>query len=228
MRLFISFLCLVSFLFTGSVKADSHTPLSLKPQKFLLITGCARSGTHYIASLLTLAGLPIKHEKEGEMGTSSWTMAVNALQTPWGPGYLKFNFQHVFHQVRDPLKTISACTTEPERSWEFIYDHIPQIKVKDRLVVKCAKYWYYWNLEAENKAEFTYRVEDIENALDEMSIRLRVPLSKDAIDWVPKDLNHRPRKVNYTWKDLKVLLADPDLYQKIVDMARRYGYEVIE
>lgn len=226
MRAFLFSLILLPLLFTGTLQAASQVESIYIPEKLLLITGCARSGTHYIAALLTLSGLPIKHEREGAMGTSSWTMAVDAVKTPWGPGFLKFKFRHVFHQVRDPLKTISACTTEPEKSWEFICVHIPQIKMKDRLVVKCAKYWYYWNLEAEKKAEFTYRIEDIENVLDEMSFRLGYPLAKDALAWVPKDLNHRPRKVTYSWSDLKVLLADPVLYQNIVDMATRYGYSV--
>lgn len=227
MRAFLFSLILLPLLFSGTLQAASQVESIYIPEKLLLITGCARSGTHYIAALLTLSGLPIKHEREGTMGTSSWTMAVDAAKTPWGPGFLKFKFRHVFHQVRDPLKTISACTTEPEEtSWNFIYQHIPQIKKKDRLVVKCAKYWYYWNLEAEKKAEFTYRIEDIENVLDEMSVRLGFPLTKDALAWVPKDLNHRPRKVTYTWSDLKVLLADPVLYQNIVDMAIRYGYPV--
>jgi len=221
-------LCLLIFLIHGSfqVQAANAMPTE-KKDRLLLITGCARSGTLFTAYFFNLSGLPVEHEREGEMGTVSWTMAVDDTTTPWGPGSLGYNFKHIFHQVRDPLKTISACVSEPKSSWRFICKHIGEITMQDSPVVKSAKYWYYWNLEAEKKAEFRYRIEDIENVLNEMSHRLGIPLSLDVLVRIPRDTNHKPRKITYTWSDLKIML-DSALYENIVDMAKRYGYDVEE
>ena len=39
-------------------------------EKFLLVTGCARSGTRYTALLFSECGLDIQHEKMGKDGIS--------------------------------------------------------------------------------------------------------------------------------------------------------------
>ncbi len=195
-------------------------------ERFLLITGCARSGTYYISDLLRQTGLDIAHENIGQHGTSSWTMAVTDTQTPWGPGSAGIHYQHIFHQVRDPIKVISSVyTKEPRASWEYIIKHIPQILSTDPKIVKCAKYWYYWNLRAEAIAELTYRVEDIEIQWDKIEKILGLILDKSALDRIPKDTNtNGPYKRNITWKTLKLEL-NPALYFKIRELAIRYGYK---
>lgn len=193
----------------------------------LCITGCARSGTTYIVSVLQKCGYDVKHEAEGKKGVVSWGLAVDSKWTSCGPGTYYFKFNHIFHQVRDPVKTMSSCTTEPAWSWRFICKHIPEIKIDEPLIVRCAKYWYYWNLKAEQKSEWTYRVEDIENALEEMGRRLGVAFDKNVLQKVPKNVNSRKRNIEYTWADLKAAL-DPELYLNIQQLAKKYGYAVDE
>jgi len=94
--------------------------------------------------------------------------------------------------------------------------------MNDPKIVKGAKYWYYWNLLAEKKAEWTYRVEDIENQIDEMSARLGVDLEPDTLDDIPTNTNTRGYKDVYTWDDLKQAI-DEDLFYNIINMAIRYG-----
>lgn len=192
--------------------------------KLLLITGCARSGTTYITAVLRHCGLDILHENAGRHGTVSWLMATRDYHTPYGPAYFNFHFKHIFHQVRNPLKAMSSFTTESPQAWQFVMKHTPQIKIDDPQIVKCAKYWYYWNQKADKKAEWTYRVEDIENALEEMGNRMGIHLDKEAIKKVEKTLFHRNRNVDYSWEDLKANLT-PVLYKKVIGMARKYGYE---
>lgn len=167
-------------------------------EKFMLITGCARSGTQYITKVMQLSGLDIMHENVGYHGSASWLMAVEDVATPYGPGCEGIKFQHVLHQVRDPLKVISSVyTTEPKCSWEYIIKHIPQIRWTDPRIVKCAKYWYYWNLKSEEKAELTYRIEDLESEWGKIEKALGLILDKSSIDRVPKDTNSRgPYKKN--------------------------------
>ncbi|MFI5343989.1 MAG: hypothetical protein ACHQUC_07195 [Chlamydiales bacterium] len=195
--------------------------------KFLLITGCARSGTTYISKVLSHSGLEIGHEKLLKDGCTSWTMAVDSDCSPYGPPSKGIHFEHIFHQARDPLQTISSVySTEPPASWNFICSVIPNISLADTKLMRAAKYWYYWNLEAERKAEWTYRVEDIEIVWDEMCQRLNISLNRDALATVSKTTNTRgPHQIECTWKMLRNELP-LEFYLKIQLLAQRYGYPI--
>lgn len=210
---------------TPGLKADITPQQCEKP---LLVIGCARSGTGYIATLLKQAGFPIDHERVGKNGLSAWTMTVPVDKVPWGPrNPNSFCFTHIFHQVRHPLKVISsAYTSEPKISWQYIIDHVPEITWEDPHLVKCAKYWYYWNLMAAERAEWSYRVEEIANVLDEFERRLEITLDRTALDRVPKNVNTRlGGRKHFTWNDLRLAL-DPELFENIQLLAEFYGYSV--
>jgi|688.fasta_scaffold25401_9 hypothetical protein len=199
--------------------------LYAETQKLLLITGCSRSGTTYVAEILSLAGLDIGHERLAGDGIASWTMAVDSDESPWGPASRGIHFVHIWQQVRHPLRAISSImNTEEQSSWEFICKYIPEIKKDDSLVVKSAKYWYYWNLMAEEKAEWRYRVEDIDLVFNEMGQRLDRILNREALDIVPKTINTRWPFHVLTWFELKKALPK-SLFSKIQKMAQRYGYD---
>lgn len=211
-------------LITKEYNVDSQKPLK---NRSLLIVGCARSGTSFITNFLRLNKYYVGHEREGLFGIVSWTMTANANTTPWGPGFNHFSFKHIFHQVRHPLKAIASAGNEPPISWIFIKKFVPEIKMDDPKIVKGAKYWYYWNLLAEKKAEWSYRIEDIENQIDEMAVRLGVHLNPAILKKIPTNINTRGYTDVYTWEDLRTTL-DEDLYCNIIEMATRYGYDLSE
>lgn len=196
-------------------------------EQFLLVTGCSRSGTMYISKVLNECGLHIGHEWPEKDGLSSWLFAVNTDAAPWGPQPNEIHFQHIFHQVRDPLKVISSVFThEPVESWQYIIAQIPEISWEDSRLTKAAKFWYYWNLSAEKKSEWTYRVEAIKEILPEYSRRLRVTLDMTALDRVPTNSNTRGSYYypeEFKWSDLEAELS-PELYNNIRELAKRYGY----
>ncbi len=194
-------------------------------ERKLLITGCARSGTGFVARFFKLQGFDVAHERDGAFGIVSWTMAADAFETPWGPGSHCYVFEHTFHQVRDPLKTIASVSNEPLTSWLYIQQFIPEISLEDPPLVNGAKYWYYWNLMAEKKSEWTYKIEDFPDLIGEMEDRLGISLDPYILRIIPTTLNTRRYKNSCTWQDLKALL-DPDLFYHIVDMANRYGYPI--
>jgi hypothetical protein len=196
-------------------------------QRFLLITGCARSGTSYISHFLEKSGMDMPHERIGKDGAVSWPMAIDSKSTPWGPSSYLVDFAHTFHQVRHPLKVIaSVYANEPKATWNYICSHIPEIYIYEPLLVRCAKYWYYWNLAAEKKAEWTYRIEDLPRQLEEMSLRVGRQLSLEVLDTVPKNLNTRNVvKRDFTWEDLRAVL-EPEFFDKLQALARRYGYKI--
>lgn len=189
----------------------------------LLITGCARSGTGYISHLLQACKMKIGHEKTQADGVSSWIMCTEAKHVPWAvDSRHKTRFAHIFHQVRDPLKVISSVQTEGEPSWKYILKHIPEIHPEDSQIVKCAKYWYYWNIKAEQQAEWTYQVEKIHEVWGEFCRRLGRKLDRSQLEIVPHNVNTRTHS-ELTWEDLKAKL-DPELYHNIQQLAKRYGY----
>lgn len=220
----VAFLCLTLLLSLSLLLSANEK------HYFLLITGCARSGTTYISEVLKLGGLDIRHEQVGKDGISSWFMCIEADHVPWKsrPSAAGFRFDHIFHQVRHPLKVISSVFgTEHRKAIEYFSKNIPEISDKDSLVVKSAKYWYYWNLYAEQKAEWRYQVEQIDSCLEEMGQRLGIVLDKAILQQVPRDANHRKKTTDLTWAQLKNEIS-PDLFSKIQEMALRYGYSIVD
>jgi hypothetical protein len=198
--------------------------LYAKKKRFLLVIGCSRSGTGYITKILKGCGYKIGHELIKKDGASSWEMTVDHKKTPWGDSRSRYRFDHIFHQVRHPLKVIgSVYATEHRRSFEFFQKHIPEIKPEDSRLTQCAKYWYYWNLKAEAQAEWTYRVEELDSIWGELEARLGKKLDKNVLKTVPKTTNTRGVHQDFTWKDLEQEL-EPDLYLKIRALAQKYGY----
>lgn len=209
---------------------------SSQPKKRLLIVGCAASGTHYIAQVLEKSGLHVGHEKLGDDGLVSWTMVGNRI------GYAepkeiedpKSHFEHIFHQIRDPLRVIrnrySPNTNKnlDSVSWTFNRKVIPEMHRDDPLLVHCAKYYYYWNLKAEEMAEFSYRIEDFESALPEFEHRLGFRIDRKALSQQSKK-THTWEKwnpgnyIDITWELLEKELPS-DLYSNLRALAQRYGY----
>lgn len=194
----------------------------------LLITGCGRSGTSYIAKVLNKSGIDCPHEGVGSAGTVSWFSTYRGLSLTHhlAPDLV---FQHTFHQVRHPLSTISSVyySFDPV-SWGFIERHTPQIHSRDSLLEKSAKYWYYWNLKGDSISEWTYRIEDIERVWPEFCRRLGVNINPKVLNEVPRNENtwnlvqHR-----FTWKELREKL-DPDLYDDVQSLAHKYGYSTTD
>lgn len=196
--------------------------------KLLLITGCGRSGTEYMATLLRQSGYDINHERPGEVGCVSWPMAVGSF-SPWGP-LAEEKFQYVFHQVRNPLDVITSWRLNlsdiARDEWKFIRTHVPEISEDDTLLIHCAKYWYYWNLKVEKRTEWRYRIEDVNQIIGEFESRCGLSFDINVIENLPRNTNTwAPTENKTTWKELELMLPH-DLYINIQEMALRYGYEI--
>ena len=174
--------------------------------------------------VLRQCGYRVGHELIRRDGVCSWEMAVDTKKVLWGDARNGYRFDHIFHQVRHPLKAIaSVYFTEPLESFAFFQSHIPEIKAEDSRLTQSAKYWYYWNLKAEAQAEWTYRIEELHCVWEEFETRLGRKLDKSALEIVPKTVNTRGNLDHLTWEELEEAL-EPDLYQKIRALAQKYGY----
>ena len=206
--------------------------LDNKQTKDLLIIGCGRSGTTYISKFWKNVGLDIRHEKYGAHGLSNWYFTPGPQMTkgPFGAHiglFGDYTYKCIFHQVRHPLCTIASVMTLTPQSWNWLSSWVP-IKKDDSLLKKSMKYWYHWNRLAENNAELTYQVEQIDDVFEEFCNRLeRLDLfnsdNMNKIKKMPSNINSR-KHGDISWKDLE--REDSALCNLIKEQAKRYGYEV--
>jgi hypothetical protein len=160
-------------------------------------------------------------------GQIDW-YAVNVLHG--GKAYAKhassFKGFKIFHQVRHPLKVIGSACTFPMPEWEYVSRLIPGIQ-DDPAPLRTMRYWYHWNILAEEKAEWTYTLESIPLIFPEFCKRFEVKEDQQALSRVPRNTNSRVQRRThrkFTWADLEA--ADKSLAYKIKELARDYGYEV--
>lgn len=210
--------------FGWSAKQDEEKDSS---HKYFLVTGCARSGMVYTKRVLMRSGL----KKQGLIRNRHWivspSMAVG-YKTLGRKAPEDVVFEHIFHQVRNPLDVIASLYTNYKNTdgifWQFVRKHVPEIKADDPLVVQCAKYWYYWNLRCEKMAEYRYRIEDIEASAKQFQKRLGVALNEEFMSKLSTSYHHWwPIEEPCTWEMLKREVP-PDVFYGIQKMAKRYGY----
>ena len=158
----------------------------------VLVTGCPRSGTRYTTLVLRRLGLDVGHERIGRDGVSSWALAVDAEQTPWGPSWGDVRFDVVLHQVRHPLDVIDSVETLRPASWKFVSEYAP-LDPGQSFPIRGALLWCHWNGAAETRAALTYRVEAIAEALPLICEAIDVAHDPLAARDVPTDVNTRTR-----------------------------------
>jgi len=125
----------------------------------VLITGCGRSGTGYMAKLMQAIGMDVGHEKEGKNGTSDW----HGVGWNW-PTLAEYDL--ILHVVRNPLKVFQSLRGIKQNSWDYIGEFLPEIYDVPKKLEKCMLYWLHWNQWAEkvcspNKYGFPLRVEHV-------------------------------------------------------------------
>lgn len=217
-----------------------------EPRK-LLIVACARSGTKYIHKVMQKVGLDIGHEYTGKDGSATHFWAVDppqCLEFPWespkdrkahiGERRSDFEFEHKWHQIRDPLKCITSNSLViPRNEWQWLGQYIPIPAAKHDTKYLSMLYWLYWNAMCEDYADSSYRIEDIDHEwplLAEMVGLKGVPLP--AVD---KQMNRAKRwskpyvdreaikkMPDLTWAHLEAI--DPILTDAIRAKADRFGY----
>jgi hypothetical protein len=174
-------------------------------------------------------GVEIGHEYLRKHGISSWYLVPDTCKVERGPSYNQISYQKmpIVHQVRHPLNVISSVKDVicDDKSWKYICSFIP-ITMNDSTLLKCMKYWYFWNILAEKKSIYTYKVENIHHELFKIiaigGLNIRVNPEK-VIRKISKNINSR-KHCKLSWDDLKN--TDKELTKKIMDLAIKYGYEI--
>lgn len=220
-------------------------------ERRLLVGGCGRSGTTYVARCIreTFGANLVPHERLGSLGTVSWYFVPRRWETHRPPFKKTFagkqhsrgespettSFQHVAHVVRHPLKVIgSAPGIFTNGDWRFIAEHVPSIRSiiaptrKVWRVIAAARYWLEWNkLMNERSPDFRFRVEDIEAAWPKLVSCLGFEPSGFPSE-VSKSTNGnatgRWAPIEVSWDLISAL--DLKTCLEIRDLAKEYGYDV--
>ena len=216
------------------------------------IASCPRSATRYIATILNDMGLNCGHEQYFTpqenilnsiipyFGDSSW------LSIPFLDRLPKEAV--LFHQTRDPLKTINSCLTagkrgrfgsynkeiEPSYPWfAFHWHHSLDWDWPDNTPLGMENYWYYkWHSLIDDAGErhvqrggtyFRYRIEDI--GVDLLSQIYEIlgqdfspEKAQSVLDRVHKTVNKRGNPADYTSEVLTDLVKE---------LAQSYGYDYL-
>lgn len=212
-----------------------------------LILAHKRSGTLYLANLLQEYGYEVAHEyepghdKDGlissvhiplrrpaggwnaettmeDKPTVSYSLMPTLVETFLHPDH----FDVLVHIVREPLKTIASSMTGSRRNFAWLmfkYIDYPPGEFND------TKYWAMWswlkwNEMLEEKAEWRFKIEDLDNIWPEFCDRL--DLKQAPIPKLSKRI-HSKYHPDITWDELEKI--DPDLTGQIKEMGKRYGYE---
>jgi len=198
----------------------------------IIIIGCPKSGTQYISKLLTHLGLDIIHEAQctcasGRDGRVSWLYGAGFYAIPFDgePPLSTYINPIILHQVRNPLNTMSSCQKISEAAWDYISKYIP-IKPEYSLPRKCLYLYYYWNTRCEHLAEYTYRIETLEeewnifcNKINHSELIEKKKLIKD----IPKNVNTAKPYHQFTWGEL--LDIDEFITVEVMKLAERYNYD---
>jgi len=206
-------------------------------QSPFLITGCARSGTTFLYEALKKSGVKVGHEMLAQDGCVAWQCAFDksygSYKWNFPVGTIRFN--RILHVVRDPIKVITSMYNQSippahaswNHAWRYICSVCPEISLNDPPLIRCAKYWYYWNLSAEKRAAFTFRIEDVEKNLDLISQFIGHTVDKNIIANMPKNVNHYRIKTDYeiSWASLSVEL-EPSFFHRLQELALKYGYPI--
>jgi hypothetical protein len=194
------------------------------------VTGCPRSGTVYISKVIKALGCNIGHEEIGPDGIVSAFIAVDAKETSAGPGWLSIPYRKnmlVVHQVRNPIDCIrSMQCLELSMDWMSQYIYIPS---NAGIVEKLARYWIYWNIYAEQRSTWTYRIEALPEIFETWCKVLRLPHKPEVLGKISTKTNTKHRgKKNNEYRELslgEIIEESGEMWTLIKMQARKYGYE---
>ncbi len=190
-----------------------------------LVTGCARSGTHFITSFLKANGLEMGHEATGKMGAVAWLCASEKYCNE-----RKAVFEKTLHLIRHPAKAMASFQTMNARAWDYIFEYSPACAHEDKLVAS-AKYWIEWNRLAKEKSVKTIKLEDFETAPDEVCALLgeffNIPVSKEALSSSGLVRDSRAGSEKYGGNEIELLKKKyPQNFDELVIAAREYNYHL--
>lgn len=204
----------------------------VQPEPRFVIVGTGRSGTQYIADALTAAGIKTGHEDWwNPVGTKVSRLVGDAS---WCATFMVDDYSgQVFHQVRDTIKVIESMLAfgvaphRMHRTWPQYrrrwMDFTGNPTVDAMTVVDT------WFTKAENRSQWTWRVEDVDaDLVVKVGRRIGKRISRQnaaaALAGLSRSTNRqqeeRDNSIHLDWDDL----PDGSLKDRLRGYAETYGY----
>lgn len=175
----------------------------------LLITGTGRSGTGYIAKVLTFSGLSCGHERwwnpydihtPGILADASWCALPLGLDDYHGI---------ICHQVRQPLDVITSLVRDPitrHPDYALLHARLVDADPKD-LLTYAVRSWITYTEAAEKASVMTWRLDDINTELIAeighlADVFLKPAAIVRALNIVTREFNRHHRGLPVTWKEI--------------------------
>ena len=209
-------------------------------KRHVLVTGTGRSGTTYFSDLLTLLGLDVGHQRNGNDGCSGAEFAIDSDWYPWFPVYgggdcanvgerrSDYDYKHVLHIVRHPLWCIpSLMKNYPAINPEFWADNgVMDPKVMDgSSVYRNASMYYGINkvIDESGQAEYRCQLEKIHEHWEELMDVLEMHGTKDPSLEATNKASGWGQYEPLTWGELEYYVG-ATLAKAIKEQAKSYGY----
>lgn len=200
----------------------------------LIITGCQRSGTAFVAAMITASGYWCSHERffrEREW----WMPRPDTIEASWAAApFLSKVDAHVVHQLRHPLAVISSMLARGtfhgggRRSVRWARKRYKQIhRPGDTEIEAAMRYWLHWNQLVERHADRMWQIEKLNpGTLAQALTDYGRPVSAGRVarGWevLPARINEWKGVTRLTWRDL----PQGKLKHRLQEAARRWGYRV--
>ena len=194
----------------------------------LLVTGTPRSATVYATRLLQSHGMRVvddwqPHRRDGRV---SWMYAFDDPHS-FGPAQTNNTFNHVLHQMKNPLGGITSMCTEPiYRVKDFLERHVNLTSLHEnpahnsRVVLE---WWVEWHTFLQDLDLPSYQIENVQ-AIDIFRVAgLEHVYQKQRTRAPPKNTNKREHRDKFTWQELFTI--DPHLSLRAWKLAHFNGYE---
>lgn len=206
---------------------EHAAPFPAKPpwaeSRLVLVVGAPRSATRTFSRRLHKSGVRADHERVGRGGSVSSYFAVDDYwyQGPHGQDRRRnYTFTHVWHLVRDPLKTINSLAAGMPVAWWHWQEKHSGVSADEPRLRGAMRFWLRWNQICEPQTDFRVRFEESDSRWGELCERLGVaPVTLPEIHAHQRAVPLAP----LSWDALKS--EDAPLTDAIREMAVRYGYK---
>jgi len=212
----------------------------------LLISATPRSGTHHTKTVLQSLGLDVSDDGHfpGKIGTVSWVLAFrDNIRYQTGINFPKrAYFEHIVHQVRHPLASITsmACTEPIEMqayrnfigrkvdlgAFQFLHPEEITDYIKFQIAIMM---WVRWHEFLDQVSEFVFQMESMDVEVLKKIVEIcGCHVQEKYYEKIEKEfhkvVNARDHREVITWKQLRYL--NTTMAEKVASLALKYGYEV--
>lgn len=217
---------------------DRMASVNAKKPAFVII-GTGRCGTNYVADYLTAAGHPCGHEQfyrpTGPLYRKSEVTIATEGDSSWlAVPYLPETGIRVVHQTRAPLLVIRSFLklgffhdehySRHKRFVDFAKVHFD---FSNDPLQSAMRWWIEWNEKCQKITDQHFRLEDFHDTTEQLSEWLGFDKPLPSLS-LPTDTNTKQSLIEISIDEISVKIQEYPEYPRLVSLAARLGYELLD